>query len=293
MLNLDNLFRNLDQNNFSEENTALVPGANHSLAINQIFALFEQIYQSAPRTLKTSSGYEFSLTVKKSEDYLIEAERISTNNPEIKDQIVKMKGQLQELIKMIPSGPCVLLQRDIDKINQFSKVSTNEKYKSRYGEFYEPKVSLLEIASYFQGFCEKNGFPGTSIAMKRENFYGGYENGMMTLVGFKLKEITFPKIFSVRAYLNLQPKEDVNRLENILKKLALEKFKDWGFDNFEVVFTETAQVNVKQKIQEENKYRCFIIFFHKKVELEEQKRTTITTLVKNQDIGTEKDLLKN
>ena len=263
--------QNYNNDSLPKEDRSLVTSNNRSQVFNQISDTFNQIYQLAPKMTKDLSSYDFSLLVKESEICLSQAEEMLKDTPEIKDQVDKMREQFNLLVRMSPFGPSVLLKRDINNIKKLSEIPTEEKYSTEWGDFYEPKVSVMEMVTHFQDFCKQNNYLGTAVALKRTDFYGSYENKMMTLVGFKQKEIIFPRINSFIKQFNLQAKEDVNELKNSLEKLAAKKIKDWRYERFEIIFTENTQGYTRQKIEDENKYRCFIIFFHKKFENEEKK----------------------
>lgn len=239
---------------------------NYSEIFKEIFDSFNRIYELAPQTLKNSTSYEFSILVKASENYLIAAKEFIKMSSEEEDQITKMQKQFDELVKMIPPGPCVLLQRNIDSFLQLSQISPYKKYASKNGEDYcEPRVSLVEITSYFQAFNDENGYAGIGVAMKRDNFYQEYKNRMMTLVGFVKSQRGFLK--------NYLFKEDIKKINTSLLNLASAKVQDWGFEGLEIIFSEEDNSNeMMQRIKKENKYRCFVIYFHKQwIDSEEDK----------------------
>lgn len=220
---------------------------------HKIFASFDQIYQLAPHALKKFNSYDFSILVKASENYLIAAKSIAERSLGIEDQIPKMQKQFDELVKMMPAGPCVLLQKDIEGLAALIQRPVEKTFKENGIEYFSPKISLVEVTSHFQTFNNENGYDGVAVAMKRNIFYGDYENQMMTLVGFVKKK-------------RLQLKDE--KIDEILQKLTeLSKSKtlEWGYEKFEVIHSQRTHGIMHEKIHAEDKYDCFVIFFHKRV----------------------------
>lgn len=209
----------------------------------------------------TFSSIDYGMWLKKAEDDLLEAEKDGDIELQIKTSQV-----FETFYKNIPQGPGVLLQRDLALLGKLFVISPNEKYCIKNQTYYEPKVSLSQIVEHFSQFKEDFDFSGVSVAMKRDHFYNYYKGKMMTLVGFmnpkEGRVMSFIKSFG----FNLEDPKDI---EESLNKLANEKFSEWGFDKFKVILPEDITIRrVREKIKNENKYRCFVIFFHKIVQSE-------------------------
>lgn len=279
------------------ENIEVMPINNILEVFNRSFESFQNIYQLIHQVRKNLSSYDISILVKESENFLIAAENLSKNNTklsksniseEMLSNIVKMKKQFEELFQTLPAGPRVLLQRDIDSLHKLSQVPKAETYSSKHGDYYEPKISLLGIADTLFDFCEKNGYLGTTISMKRDGLYSTSMNRMLTLVGFKNKKISYPKINGMLAMLGNRL-ENKNKFED-LRELINAKFMDWGFTAFEIITTSDMQDELLQKLEDDKKYGCFVLLFHKKFEKDKQELSENISVNENSNKSSNEDI---
>lgn len=268
---------NTGQPKIYESNTSHSPGSeksltlnisnNQSLDVSHIFDFFDQLYSIAPYQRKELSSYNFSLLVKQAETLLLKAEEISKCNPEFVNQVIRMKKQFNDLIKMMPEGPCVLLHQNIVSLKKLNEIPIDKFYRSNSGIWYhEPQVTVMQMANYFQKFKESYEYLSITVVMKTDHFYGLKKNGMVTTIGFKNKEILFPRIQQILKEFNFSFKEDIEKLKHQLNEMVSKKVEDWSYDNYEIIFAEETKGEVYQKIKSENLYFCYIIFYHKQAE---------------------------
>lgn len=239
--------------------------SNYQEIVHQASLNIQTIYDSAEYLRKNLSSREFSCIIKLAEDCLMKAKDLSRDNPppEICEQINKMQQLFDELFRTLPPGDRVLFQRDIDNLQKLSEIPTNETYISNWGKYYEPQISIFGVANFFSDFCEKNGYSGTSIALKRDGLYLSCKNRMLTLIGFKKKK---DLSFSLNDFFSpdLNTEEEEQKLE-VLEALLNSKFKEWGFDAYEIVDVAEMQDARLLELQDDKKYGLFVLLYHKKV----------------------------
>lgn len=226
--------------------------------VNQAIAIFNEIYQSAPQKVKDLSSYDFSLIVGRAELFLLIAAKFAKNNPGFEQQIIKTKKQFNELIRMMPEGPCILLRQNLDSLKKLNEVPINEKYKTKLGdEYYEPKTCVFDIVSYFEKFKHENELGSITVVMKTNQFYGSYGDKMMTTIGFRKNEDFTHKL------------KKIKRMKVDLETFASQKIKEWRYSYFEVIIPSEVDDDVKLRMGKDNQYVIYVIFFHKKVEKQE------------------------
>lgn len=224
---------------------------------------FDKIYQMLPADRKDLSSLQFSQLVQQAENALEEAEKVSAENPseELKNKALAMRMQFKELYSRIPLGKSIFLKEDERKLKQLFIVPENETYESKWGVFYEPKVSTMIIDTYLEGFRAKHHYISISLSQKKDNFHRECREIMMTIIGFRKEKKDNSFLSSL-----LTKKENINMQTTELSNLLSLKIQEWGFQGFEVGHESLREETLKLKGVDVQEWGCYAILYHKKVE---------------------------
>ncbi|BBI16897.1 hypothetical protein [Neochlamydia sp. S13] len=101
----------------------------------------------------------------------------------------EIKKALQAMRSTIPLGQSIFLRKDMEMINTIRSIPQEKVYTSLpHGNFYEPQVPTLTLASWFQKYFLNKCYEGVSVGRKLDRIYSHELNTMCTLIGLKKKK---------------------------------------------------------------------------------------------------------
>ncbi|MBS4167163.1 MULTISPECIES: hypothetical protein [unclassified Neochlamydia] len=250
-----------------EEETQALVQATHTTAMQafeQTFNLFAHFHSLAKKTREGTTSIQYGQLVKKVESILLQAKNLVAKDPTISPPhiIEEMEKQFEELCTNMPVGKSVLLQKDVDKLKSLGKVSINKTYRYKEKEYYEPRVSLLEIAGYFVDFMEANGYASIAVSMKRDIYYHICKEKTFTLVGFRKKKSFFSS-FPLLSKSKFSEQQKISKQLDQLRRLINEKISSWGYEGFTIFHMDEVKHLLTQADKDE--WGSSIFLYHRKM----------------------------
>lgn len=233
---------------------------------NKLSESFATWYAVAPILAKKLPSKDFGLFLSCLESCISACERACEGSTDIQyqEKISDMKVKFEEIYEMMPLGPSVLLQRDLNRLARLAKIPENETYTNHLGTFYEPQISLFDLSMFFEKFIKKHGYAGVDIVMKTDkdsNHLPG--NKMLTSIAFEYEEKT-PSSFSFFSKKRKKsPRE--NQTKEIID-LITPQLSKWRFASFQVGHTDDIKDNLAKRGINVKKWGLFVEFEHIKVE---------------------------
>jgi len=233
---------------------------------NKLAQSFANFYAIAPIMAKEVSSENYGRFLSCLETCILASEHASKDCTDIQcqEQLSDMKAKFEEVYEMMPLGPSVLLQRDLNRLSMLAKIPQNETYSCPLGEFYEPQISLIDLSMFFQHFIKKHGYAGVDIVMKTDrNSNRLPSDKMITSIAFEYEENT-PSAFSI-----FNKKEKKSSREDQTKEvieLITPHIEKWRFSSFQVGHTDDIKDDLAKRGINVKKWGLFVEFVHIKVE---------------------------
>jgi hypothetical protein len=161
----------------------------------------------------------------------------------------------------------------LDRIKDLATLPKNATYQTLSNiEYFNPVVTHVEIASFFDKFIKLWNYQGISIHMKKDEIYEQKRDIMFTALFFRKKEeITKEETVLVRL------KKFVAHFPNLKNRLSIPyktpqehlaaldlPYKKWGYAGFELGDVEKDFFQNKGH----SDFGCYLLLFHKKKETE-------------------------
>ncbi|MBS4167164.1 MULTISPECIES: hypothetical protein [unclassified Neochlamydia] len=269
--NLNTISPSSSQSNFESQSAKAIDNREliqtaHTQAIQtfeEISILFKQFYYLATQVRGDLSSEHYGALVKLAEEALIKAKDLVEAHQD-KHIIEEMEKQFEDLCTNMPLGKSVLLQKDVDKINSLGMVSINETYKYKENEYYEPHISLLAIANYFEDFKKGNGYSSIAVSMKRDIYYHMCKGKMFTLIGFRKTASSMSTWSSkLSTVFKMSEEEKIINQMNQLRKSIKKNISRWGYEGFTLFHMD--KIKHVLDVSDKDEWGASIFLFHRKV----------------------------